>query len=106
MSRSALWHQERNVNRRNKEADEAWEQALEEGRNNRNAIPLWGPDDTFRLEPMLLNAIKKSPYFLKCCRELKNWNELVDEIYYKVESLEPWAVGELIKRYQSFGLMF
>lgn len=83
------------MQRRSKEADDAWEQAVEEGRNNRarNLIPLSGPDDSFRIEPMLLDAIKKSPYFIKCCRELSNWNELVDEIYYKVESIEPWAIG-------------
>lgn len=49
MSRSALWHQEKNVQRRQQEADEAWEAVVEEGRNNRarNLIPLWGPDDRY-----------------------------------------------------------
>ena len=49
MSRSALWHQEKNVQRRQQEADNAWETVVEEGRNNRarNLIPLWGPDDRY-----------------------------------------------------------
>jgi len=95
MSRSALWHQEKNVNRRSKEADETWEAAIEEGRNNRarNLIPLFGPDDSFRFDPMMLNSIKTSQYFLKICREITSWTALVDEIYYKVEGIEPWALG-------------
>lgn len=42
---------------------------------------------------MLLNNIKKSNYFVKLCNEIKDWTALVDEIYYKVEHMEPWAVG-------------
>jgi PRP38 family len=100
MSRSALWHQERNVQKRQAEAEEAWEQAVEEGRNNRarNLIPLWGPDDSFRFEPLLLDNIKKSAYFVKICREIKDWTALVDEIYYKVDNMEPWALGTYVSR--------
>lgn len=95
MSRSALWRQEKNVNRRQQEADDAWEAVVEEGRNNRirNVMPLWGPDDSFHIEPMLLNNIKKSSYFVKICLEIKEWSALVDEIYYKIDNMEPWAVG-------------
>jgi len=95
MSRSALWHQEKNVERRQQQTEEAWEIAVEEGRNNRarNLIPLWGPDDSFRFEPMLLSNVKRCSYFTKICREIKDWSALVDEIYYKVEHMEPWAVG-------------
>ena len=42
---------------------------------------------------MLLQNTIKSSYFQKCCRDLTDWNTLVDEIYYKVTHLEPWAVG-------------
>lgn len=95
MSRSALWHQEKNIQKRQQEAEEAWEQAVEEGRHNRakNLVPLWGSDEGFNFNPMLLHNIRKSPYFVKCCRELKDWNALVDEIYYRVDHMEPWAVG-------------
>lgn len=50
-------------------------------------------DTHFNLNPMLLSNISKSPYFLKCCNNLKDWNSLVDEIYYEVKSLEPWSNG-------------
>ena len=42
---------------------------------------------------MLLQNISKSPYFLKCCNNLNDWNALVDEIYYEVKSLDPWSNG-------------
>ena len=59
-------------------------------------IPLVGPDDTFNLNPMLLHNISKSPYFLKCCQNLHDWGSLVDEIYYEVKHMEPWADGTYV----------
>jgi hypothetical protein len=59
----------------------------------KNLLTLWGPDDSFQFNPMLLQNIIKSPYFQKCCKEISDWNALVDEIYYSVKHLEPWTVG-------------
>ena len=70
MSRSALWHQEKNVQRRQQEADEAWETVVEEGRNNRarNLIPLWGPDDRYVLKKEIpceeFNHGEKKKFFI------------------------------------------
>jgi pre-mRNA-splicing factor 38B len=55
---------------------------------------MWGPDDSFHLNPMLLQNIIKSPYFQKCCRDITDWNSLVDQIYYDVKHVEPWAQGK------------
>ena len=65
MSRSALWHQERNVQRRQEEAEELWQQAVDEGKNNRaKNLVFWDRvDDRFNFNPMLLENIKKTPYF-------------------------------------------
>jgi hypothetical protein len=95
MSRSALSRQEGNVRERERQAEELFQLAVEEGKSNRskNLLPLWGPEDSFHFNPMLLNNIKKSQYFQKCCRDIHDWNALVDEVYYQVKSLEPWAVG-------------
>ncbi|KAL3934541.1 MAG: hypothetical protein SGBAC_009768 [Bacillariaceae sp.] len=60
MSRSALWRQEGNVKGRQREAEELFNLAVEEGR---------------------------------CCRDITDWNKLVDEIYYQVKHLQPWAAG-------------
>ena len=97
MSRAALWKQEKNVKERQRQAEEAFHLAIEEGRSrNRSAgvLPLVGPDDTFNLNPMLLHNISVSPYFYqKCYGKIKDWNALVDEIYYEVKHLEPWMPG-------------
>jgi len=96
MSRSALWRQEGAKNLREKEAEDLFHMAVEEGRNNpmKGLLPLWGPDDSFHFNPMLLQKIIKSSYFQKCCRDITDWNTLVDEVYYQAKHLEPLAVGE------------
>ena len=96
MSRSALWRQEANTLDRQRRSEETLSNAIEEGRRNshlKNIIPLVGPDDTFNIHPMLLAAIGKSPYFMKCCEKLMDWNMVVDEIYYEVKHMEPWTAG-------------
>lgn len=95
MSRSALWRQEGAKKMREKEAEDLFMLAVNEGRNNpsRGLLPLWGPDDAFHLNPVLLEKIIKSSYFQKYCRDITNWSTLVDEIYYSVKHLEPWDVG-------------
>lgn len=93
MSRSALWRQEGNQKGRQRQAEDLFQLAVEEGRNSRQKLPIWGPDDTFHFNPMLLQNTIKSSYFQKCCRDITDWSSLVDEIYYQVKHLEPWATG-------------
>ena len=99
MSRSALWRQEANVQDRARHAEETFSRVITEGRD-RNAykngvLPLFGPDDTFNIHPVLLSSVAKSPYFVnKCCEKLMDWNNVVDEIYYEVKHLEPWTAGK------------
>ena len=94
MSRSALSRQAGNVKDRELRAEELFREACEEGRARTNTLPLWGSnDDTFHLHPMLLRNLVQSPYFQRCCENLQNWNAVIDEIYYKVEYLEPFQVS-------------
>ena len=78
-----------------------------------NTLPIWGNERTMNLNPLILTNIQTSHYFksmftflLKlqvlevklCCfaanlSELKTYHEVVDEIYYKVQHLEPWEKG-------------
>ena len=94
MSRAALWRQEANVKERERQANETFQIALEEGRSRpqKGLIPL-SNTNTFNLNPMLLGNISKSPYFLKSCSQVKDWTALVDEIYYHVQHMEPWTQG-------------
>lgn len=93
MSRSALWRQDANVRQREQTASDIFSRAVEEGkqRNHKGQVPHNIRDDTFNMNPMLLNNIKKSPYFHKCCDKIEDWNSLVDEIYYEVKHMEPWT---------------
>lgn len=94
MSRAALWRQEANVKERERQANETFQIALEEGRSRpqKGLIPL-SNTNTFNLNPMLLGKISKSPYFLKSCSQVKDWTALVDEIYYHVQHMEQWTQG-------------
>lgn len=93
MSRSALIKQQGRVQEREERADELFRQALDEGRSkssHKSTLPLWGPDDgTFHWNPLLLRNTVHSPYFQKCCSDLKDWSAVVDEIYYEVKHLLP-----------------
>jgi pre-mRNA-splicing factor 38B len=94
MSRAALWRQEGNVKEREREAEEAYNDVLEAGRQHlRTSLPLWGPDDgTFHLHPVLLrHTIHASYFYNRCCRELLNWNAVIDEIYNEVKTMDTFS---------------
>ncbi|CAG5136074.1 unnamed protein product [Candidula unifasciata] len=58
-----------------------------------NPLTTWGNDKTMNLNTLILTNIQSSPYFKVQLFELKTFHEVVDEIYYKVEHLEPWEKG-------------
>lgn len=58
-----------------------------------NSLPIWGNEKTMNLNPLILTNIQSSPYFKVNLYELKTYHEVIDEIYYKVEHLEPWEKG-------------
>ena len=94
MSRAALWRQEGNALEREKHAEEIFAAACEEGRRKSGTLPIWGDDSTFHFNPVLLQNCIQSPYFQKCCNNLKDWNSVIDEIYYEVKSLLVFQVGK------------
>lgn len=96
MSRSALWRQEGNVKERERRAEEIFQLACEEGRTrSKSTLQLWGPDnDTFHFNPLLLQNTIQSPYFQKCCTELKDWTAVIDEIYYEVKHIRVFQIAK------------
>ncbi|XP_032220073.1 pre-mRNA-splicing factor 38B [Nematostella vectensis] len=58
-----------------------------------NTLPLWGSERTMNMNNMILTNILQSPYFKNELYQLKTYHEVVDEIYYKVDHLEPWEKG-------------
>lgn len=95
MSRAALWRQDGNAKERELRAEEIFRCACEEGRRkSSSALPLWGDDTSFHFNPMLLRNCIDSPYFQKCCENLKDWNAVIDEIFYEVKNLQVFQVGK------------
>ncbi|XP_077541144.1 uncharacterized protein LOC144153351 isoform X2 [Haemaphysalis longicornis] len=58
-----------------------------------NVLPLWGNEKTMNLNNLILTNILSSPYFKVNLYKLKTYHEVVDEIYYNVQHLEPWEKG-------------
>eukprot|EP00794_Sanderia_malayensis_P015922 gene15922-17523_t len=58
-----------------------------------NVIQTWGNANTMNINNMVYTNILSSPYFKNNLFKLKTYHEVVDEIYYKVEHLEPWEKG-------------
>lgn len=58
-----------------------------------NIIRIWGNADSMNMNSMILTNIQTSNYFKQKLSELKTYHEIVDEIYYRVNHLEPWEKG-------------
>lgn len=57
-----------------------------------NILPVYCNERTMSLNPLIHTNIIQSPYF-KSLYELKTYHEVIDEIYNKVQHLEPWERG-------------
>jgi len=62
-------------------------------RGNNYKLQFHGNERTMNLNPLILTNIQGSPYFKVELFGVKTFHEVVDEIYYKVDHLEPWATG-------------
>jgi len=65
----------------------------EEPKKKGNALPLWGNTHSMNINNLIVTNILASPYFKNELFKLKTFHEVIDEIYYKVEHLEPWERG-------------
>lgn len=52
-----------------------------------------GNQQSMNLNPLILTNITGSPYFKVQLFNIKTYHEVIDEIYYKVDHLEPWERG-------------
>ncbi|KAL1452445.1 hypothetical protein WDU94_006676 [Cyamophila willieti] len=64
-----------------------------EGYKKNNVLPLWGNERTMNMNPLILTNIQSSHYFKTNLYGLKTYHEVIDEIYNKVQHLEPWEKG-------------
>ena len=53
-------------------------------------LPVHGNERTMNLNHMVLANITESAYFRCDLLQIKTYDEMIDEIYYKVTHLEPW----------------
>ncbi|XP_023220760.1 pre-mRNA-splicing factor 38B-like [Centruroides sculpturatus] len=58
-----------------------------------NSLPLWGNEKTMNLNNLILTNILSSHYFKVNLYQLKTYHEVIDEIYFNVNHLEPWEKG-------------
>lgn len=70
---------------------------VEEGRGG-NALPVWGNQNNMNLNPLVFTNITTSPYFKVTLIQYKTYHQVIDEIYYKVDHLEPWERGSRTNR--------
>lgn len=69
-------------------------------------MELYGNQTTFNVENVLRQNILNSEYFRKTCSQLSSWEEVVDEIYYNVQHVEPWMSGNARGPSTAFCLMY
>ncbi len=60
------------------------------------ALAIWGNVNTLNINPLIVSNIQASPYFKVQLLTKKTYHEVVDEIYYKVEHMEPWERGSRV----------
>lgn len=84
-------HQEEGQEEEEEEEDE---QVVDShGVKRSNTLPFWGNANNMNLNPLIFTNITSSPYFKVNLVTFKTYHQIVDEIYYKVDHLEPWERG-------------
>ena len=81
------------------EEDEDYDPTLASNAKKGNAIPIYGNAASLNLNPLIVTNIQGSPYFKVNLFGLKTYHEVIDEIYYKVDHLEPWERGSRVRQF-------
>ena len=69
------------------------EEDEEQIKKKSNALPIWGNQQSMNINNLVVTNILSSPYFKNELFKIKTFHEVIDEIYYKVDHLEPWEKG-------------
>lgn len=65
-----------------------------------------GNKTTYNIETVLRKNIVDSEYWRNTCAKLQTWEEVVDQIYYDVDHVEPWMSGNARGASSAFGLLY
>jgi len=74
-------------------AEDDYDDEENQGANKNNRVPFHGNDKTMNMNQLILANVVNSPYFKTSLWTMKTFHEVIDEIYYKVDHLEPWERG-------------
>ena len=66
----------------------------------------YGNKSSYNVESVLQKNIVDSEYFRDTCGKLNSWSEVVDQIYYDVQSVEPWMSGNARGASTAFCLLY
>ena len=66
----------------------------------------YGSTTTYNMESVLRKNIVDSEYFRDTCMKLAGWEEVVDEIFYSVQDVEPWMSGNARGASTAFCLLY
>uniref|UniRef100_A0A5S6R3E6 Pre-mRNA-splicing factor 38 n=1 Tax=Trichuris muris TaxID=70415 RepID=A0A5S6R3E6_TRIMR len=61
--------------------------------SKQNTLAFWGNKQTMNLNHLVYENIMISPYFKNTLSQVVTYHEMLDEIYYNVDHLEPWERG-------------
>lgn len=53
----------------------------------------YGNPTTYNLETVVKQNIVNSDYYRNDCSKLSTWSEIIDQIFYQVDYVEPWLAG-------------
>ncbi|KAL6781571.1 hypothetical protein ACKKBF_B08550 [Auxenochlorella protothecoides x Auxenochlorella symbiontica] len=70
------------------------------------AFEQYGNTSTYNLENVLRQNILTSTYYQKTAVPIEQWQDLVDEIYYSVDHVEPWMSGNARGPSTAFNLLY
>ena len=70
------------------------------------AMEQHGNKTTFNIETVLRKNIVDSEYWRNTCAKLQTWEEIVDQIFYDVDHVEPWMSGNARGASSAFGLLY
>ncbi|CDW55877.1 Peptidase C12 and PRP38 and CRAL TRIO domain cont aining protein [Trichuris trichiura] len=61
--------------------------------SKQNTLAFWGNKQTMNLNHLVYENIMISPYYKNTLSQVVTYHEVLDEIYYNVDHLEPWERG-------------
>lgn len=66
----------------------------------------YGNQTTYNLETVLQQNIRNADFYKNDCLKLNNWTQVIDQIFYQVDYVEPWLAGNARGPSTAFCLLY